>query len=260
MPDYPLLNNPKVEVIPHDIEPRGFLVVFIPNDACKGYYFLLGDPDPAMMGNASLRNFVVAWGGDFPSRKAHTEEKRNFLYNGLLPGTDNNLYIVMEDENGQQSDVIKYVIRTKKKGTDKEAIPTIVVSEIKDTSARITVSPDENTSTFRDALVIKEKYDNDSNTRDFIEKMFNEPESMNNPIHVDTDDFVWRNLNPDTEYYVFARAKNANDEWGTMQKKVFKTLKSATNSFQSSKPMNGLIVRLPQGKQENVNVIDIRNR
>ena len=231
MPNYPIQGAPKVEVNIHDQTYTGFQVDLIPNKDVKEYFFLAGAIEPYFLGGLSIQQFVVLYGVDTSTRQGHTQETLNFKYSDFKPSTDYPLYIVMRDQNGQLTDLVTHTVRTADKGTDQEAHVSIEVKEITATSARVIVTPDENTSVFRDRLVEKEAYDsNQDNLQTVLEEMFNEEDSMGNPLLVEADDWTWPELKPDTEYYVFGRAKNAKSEWGPMTKTTFRTLKAGTQA------------------------------
>ncbi|MFC4666004.1 hypothetical protein [Falsiporphyromonas endometrii] len=266
MPDYKLEGDPVVDVKFYDPTTVGITVDLVPNDDCMGYFFFASepvDPDKEEFG-LKLKQRVIAFGKDFKNPGSpYMRPVKGLVYNSFLPSSDYALYLVMVDANGQYSDLITHPFRTANKGTDKEAKTHVEVSEITATSARVKVTPDENTSVFRSFLVVKELYDTDKELREYVDSRMDEPNSMYNPLMVDPDDWVWNDLYSDTEYYVVSRAKNALSEWGPLQKVVFKTLPSNAQSFSLrglSKEESVILRGSSEEEPDKVEVIDIRKR
>lgn len=223
VPNGPLAGNPVVNVKIEEVKYNGFKVYFEPNDDVKGYFFLADLTDnPSreqmmkMFGIPDLKHYVIQLGTDFATRKAHTGAK-DFSYKDFSPNTEYSVFVVLVDANGQYSDVLEYKQTTAKKGTAETAHVTIEVSDITSTSAAVTNTPDENTSSYREVVFKK-----DEGNLPEIEKMLKEePESMELPFRMEAFTQIWQDLVPGATYVAVAIARNANNEWGPTATKEF---------------------------------------
>jgi hypothetical protein len=89
------------------------------------------------------------------------------------------------------------------------------------------------------------------------------------PLYV-TDNWVWLDLTPNTNYYAIAVGQNSNNEWGTAMIVPFSTLSgagvSSSGRLESSisvfpNPINGnFVVNQTAGNAEELEIYDLNGR
>ena len=228
VPNGKLAGDPKIEVNFSDITQTGYTATLTPNDDVKGYFFLNDLTDATardqimqMMRIPDLKHYVVRYGTDFATRKAHEGESQSVMSN-FIPGTSYSVFVVLVDKDGQYSDVQEFKVTTAKKGTSETAHVNIEVKDITKTTATIVNTPDENTSSYRETLVEKSLY-NEEYIINYLQKT---PDSQELPYHIDEYTWTWPELKPGTTYYAVAMAKNADGTWGPLTKVEFTTQSS----------------------------------
>ncbi len=231
LPKMPLLGKPSVAVVFSDVKATSFKVSLKPNKDVGGYYFLQIDIDSPTVWwgpfKNDLKGYLMAYGGDFRTKKPHTKSYE-IPYSNMLPDTEYHIYVVLTDKNGQLSDVQDYKIRTLKKGTEGRSIITLELLEIKKDSAKVKCTPNEATSTYRYMCVEKGAevlYTDGKIDKLKVERYFTDtPSSFSFPINVNSSEggFV---LQAGKDYVAVAMGKNINGEWGDLTVKEFTTLK-----------------------------------
>lgn len=106
-----LSGNPNITINFTDVSSDGFKVKFEPNSDTKEYFYLCDETDGntreqmlQAMGIPDMKHYIVQFGKDFKTQKAHKGNKEQ-TYNGLKPGVQYTMYIVLVDANGQYSDL-----------------------------------------------------------------------------------------------------------------------------------------------------------
>ena len=226
VPKGQLAGNPKMEVTFSNVTPTGYTATLKPNADVAGYFFLNDLTDATarnqmmqMFGIPDLKHYVVLYGTDFETRKAHEGEKTSEMTE-FIPGTSYSVFVVLVDKNGQYSDVQEFKVTTAKKGTSETAHVSIEVKDITKTGATVVNTPDVNTASYRETIVEKSLYNED----EMIKYLTETPESKELPYHSDEFTQTWPKLTPGTEYYALAIAQNADGKWGPLTKVEFTTL------------------------------------
>ena len=232
VPNGKLAGNPKIEVNFSDITTTGYTATLTPNGDVSGYFFLnMETNDPTldqmmqMMRIPDLKHYIVQLGADFETRKPHEGVQKSVMTD-FKPGTSYTVNVVLIDADGQYSDVQKFTVTTEKKGTSETAQVSIKVKDITKTEATVVNTPDVNTSSYRETIVEKSKYNKD----EMIKFLTETPESRELPYHSDEYTWTWPELEPGTAYYAIAIAKNADNEWGPLTKVEFTTLSEVTTN------------------------------
>ncbi len=222
----PLKGNPQVNVGVLQTTTTQITLKFTPNQDCAGYYYLVtmkNDPNIAeMMKNfriPDMKHYVVAFGGDFQTRKAYVGEQTQDI-RGLRPGREYVVNVVMIDADGQMSDVIETAASTQKMGTSQTSTIAVTAENITSTKATIKCKPDANTSEYRFFVMEKAKY-----TEEFaLDYIKNSPDGlMELPYEIGDKEHTWESLTPNTSYYAIAMGLNADGVWGTLTKVEFQT-------------------------------------
>ena len=226
VPNGELAGNPQIKVDFSNITQTGYTATLTPNGDVSGYFFLnIETDDPTldqmmqMMRVPDLKHYIVQFGADFNTHKPH-EGVQESVMTEFKPGTSYTVYVVLIDKDGQYSDVQKFTVTTQKKGTSATAHVSIEVKDITKTEATVVNTPDENTSSYRETIVEKSKY----NEADMMKYLTETPESRELPYHSDVYTWTWPKLKPGTAYYALAIAQNADGKWGPLAKVEFTTL------------------------------------
>lgn len=225
VPKGKLAGDPKIEVEFTDITETGYTATLRPNADVDGYFFLNDLTDATardqmmqMMHIPDLKHYIVLYGADFQTGKPHKEAEASKM-TGFKPGTSYSVFVVLKDKDGQYSDVQEFKVTTKKKGTSETAKVKVEVKEVTETTATILNTPDENTSSYREMIFEKAKY----NEEEMLKFLKDTPETMELPFHTEAFTSAWDKLKPGTEYYALAIAQNADGKWGPLTKVEFKT-------------------------------------
>ena len=228
VPKGKLAGDPQIKVDFTDITPTGYTATLKPNADVKGYFFLndLTDAtarDQMMQGMhiPDLKHYVVLYGTDFATRKAHEGESKSEM-NDFIPGTSYSVFVVLVDKDGQYSDVQEFKVTTAKKGTSETAKVKVEIKEVSESAVIVVNTPDENTSSYREIVVQKALY----NEAEILKYLKESPESMALPYRTEAYTSAWNDLKPGTEYYAIAMAKNGDGKWGPLTKVEFTTLSS----------------------------------
>lgn len=248
VPDFPLAGNPKLDVEVKDLTTSSFKVSIKPNEDVSGYYFIC---DTRANGDESykrtpwgefpsMKTYLMMIGGDFRTRQAHKGETIDFQYSGFQPNTLYGLYMVLLDKDGQPSDLIVHDIKTLSKGTNKPAVPKLEVTEVADTYIKAKAEADENTSVFRLFCVEKQAFDKDK--EGILKYIKDTPDSVGFSWQAEKDEAMWGELTPDTEYYVIAWGKNAEDKMGEPVKELVRTKKAAEATSARASVSNGPVM------------------
>ena len=232
VPKGKLAGDPQIKVDFTDITPTGYTATLKPNADVAGYFFLNDLTDATardqmiqMMHIPDLKHYIVLYGTDFETHKAHEGEKTSNMTE-FIAGTSYSVFVVLIDKDGQYSDVQEFKVTTAKKGTSQTAKVNVKIKEVSESAVIIVNTPDENTSSYREVVVEKAKY----NETEILEYLKESPESMALPYHTEAYISAWNDLKPSTAYYALAIAKNGNNEWGPLTKVEFTTLSEVTTN------------------------------
>ena len=228
VPKGKLAGDPQIKVDFTDITPNGYTATLKPNADVKGYFFLNDLTDASardqmmqMFGIPDLKHYIVLYGTDFDTRKAHEGESKSVM-NDFMPGTSYSVFVVLVDKDGQYSDVQEFKVTTAKKGTSETAKVKVEIKEVSESAVIVVNTPDENTSSYREIVVQKSLY----NEAEILKYLKESPESMALPYRTEAYTSAWNDLKPGTAYYAIAMAKNADGKWGPLTKVEFTTLSS----------------------------------
>ena len=162
-----------------------------------------------MMG-VSLEELVIQWGITY-------EQNATYTWDELNPNTPYEVFVVAMNET-DTADVVITNCSTASQGGEGESLISIELSELTKTSVRMITVPNDQTAYYYNGLVTKELYDEVG--EDSVMSIL-----KSTPYQLyETDDWVWQDLMPYTEYYALAQGANVNDEWGVVSKVAFRTL------------------------------------
>lgn len=162
-----------------------------------------------MMG-VSLEELVIQWGIMY-------EQNATYTWDELNPNTPYEVFVVAMNET-DTADVVITNCSTASQGGEGESLISIELSELTKTSVRMITVPNDQTAYYYNGLVTKELYDEVG--EDSVMSIL-----KSTPYQLcETDDWVWQDLMPYTEYYALAQGANVNDEWGVVSKVAFRTL------------------------------------
>ena len=226
VPKGKLAGDPKMEVSFSNVTPTGYTATLKPNADVTGYFFLNDLTDATardqmmqMMHIPDLKHYVVLYGTDFTTGKAHEGESQSVMTD-FVPGTSYSLFVVLVDKDGQYSDVQEFKVTTAKKGTSQTAKVNVEIKEVSESAVIVVNTPDENTSSYREIVVEKSTYNED----EILKYLKESPESMSLPYRTEAYTSAWTDLKSGTAYYALAIAKNGDNEWGPLTKVEFTTL------------------------------------
>lgn len=216
VPKGKLAGDPKMEVSFSNVTPTGYTATLKPNADVTGYFFLNDLTDATardqmmqMMHIPDLKHYVVLYGTDFTTGKAHEGESQSVM-SDFIPGTSYSVFVVLVDKDGQYSDVQEFKVTTAKKGTSQTAKVNVEIKEVSESAVIVVNPPDENTSSYREVVVEKSKYNED----EILKYLKESPESMSLPYRTEAYTSAWTDLKSGTAYYALAIAKNGDNEWG----------------------------------------------
>jgi uncharacterized delta-60 repeat protein len=208
-------NDPSVEIATGEITTTSVEATFTPVNGCATYYALIGVQSEmemwSVMMGVSIDSLVQMWG--IEQTEAFTQ-----LWTGQIPNTEYTLYARPLDANGVAFPLSTVLATTLAGGGNGLAEIEVQVTEIADSSARLTATPNDQTAVFFDGLITAE-YFNQIGEDSAVSVMRN-----NGYPQYETDDWVWLGLTPNTDYYAIATGKNALDEWGPATIVAFSTL------------------------------------
>lgn len=232
VPKGKLAGNPEIEVAFSDITQTGYTTTLKPNADVAGYFFLSDLTDATArnqkmqkMHIPDLKHYIVQYGADLNTNKPHEGEAKSVM-SEFVPGTSYSVFVVLKDKNGQYSDVQKFAVMTKEKGTSETAHVTIKVTDITATEATVVNTPDANTSSYCETIIPQSDY----NEKTMIEYLTRSPGAQQRPYRSDEHTQTWPNLKPATEYYALAIAQNADGKWGPLTKVEFTTRSEVTTN------------------------------
>ncbi len=188
---------------------------FVKNDACQKYSILMAT-EAEMQGYVSmfgtpLETLIASWGITYTTDSTYT-------WTDMIPNTEYTVYALAIGA----TDSVLYQTTATTLSTGSTGVSTISVAvlDITINSVRMICTPDTNTAVFYDGIIRKSYADSlgvDSTVALLLEASAFYP-------NYETDDWVWQDLEPSTEYYAIAIGKNVLDEWGDTTIVSFATL------------------------------------
>lgn len=208
--------QPAVEVTITDVTTETFSAHFEPNAECASYaYLAMSDADIAqwttMMG-MTVDQLIPIWGITTSGPDDHT-------FDQMTPGSTYKILVLPYDANNAPSDYTYIEVTTLSTGGTGTSVINIEVSNITDTSAFVTCTPNEETALFYDGLVTVELYDEIGQDSACSILRENLPE----PLY-STDSWEWQGLESGIEYYAIAFGQNSVAQWGDTTKVSFRVL------------------------------------
>jgi len=188
---------------------------FTPNEQCASYYYLLGtEAEMAMwvqMMGQTLEELVVTWG-------VQTTENTTYTWTGQAPATEYTIYVVPFDSENVMGEMVTAKATTETAGGAGVSEIEMTVEVLSPTEAKTFTTPNDQTADYRYGLITKAYYEEigEEGLIQIIEE--------DTYVVYEYDEWVWIELQQDTDYYGYARGKNANGEWGTITLVEFKTL------------------------------------
>lgn len=207
--------NPSVAITINNTTPFEVNASFVKNADCQRYTILIGTEAEmqgfvAMFG-VPIETLVATWGITYSADS-------NYTWTEMTPNTEYNVYALAI--GATDSALSQTTATTLPLGSTGISSISIDLSEITSTSVRMTCTPDTNTAVFYDGIVRKSFADSlgvDSTVALMVEAGSFYPQYT-------TDDWVWQDLESNTEFYAIAIGKNSLDEWGDTTIVSFATL------------------------------------
>ncbi len=254
-PKASLIGNPSVSYTIDEVTPETFTITFTPNSDCGGYALCSFDEGEiettfatlgAMFGYANIGDMIKGWSGNTYSGK-YTN-----TWTGMTPGKTYDVAIQPWDENGTYADYIVCKVTTKANGGSGMALVTFEIPEsdfykYNDNGTikyyqRVIFNPNDQTNIYHDMIVSKSVFDQDP---DYYWNYLKQDMEMVGWDRTGVDNDVW-NVEPETEYYALAIAKNANGEYGDKCMQAFKT---PVASKATDMPTNSIVTKSVNGKR-----------
>lgn len=205
---------PAVTISMTDVTATGYTASFTKNADCSYYYYLTMSTDEiaqwtTMMG-MTIEQLIQLWGVLANEDDTHTWTEQT-------PNTEYNVFALPFGSDSVAAAYSVATFNTNNQGGTGTASVQVAVSNITDTSALIVCTPNDQTSSFHDGVIMVDYFNEigqDSAVRYFA----------NNPLFYSTDSWEWLSLNPSTDYYVVAFGYNVNNEMGDVTLYPFRTL------------------------------------
>lgn len=231
-----LLLTPEVAITPGTVTTTTVQATFTPNAACKSYDILIGTESEmqswSVMMGLPVDSLVAQWGITYSGVQSYT-------WNDMTPNTQYTVYALPKDSVGQAFPLVTILVTTAQNGGSGLSTLTVVVSEITSTQARVVVTPNAETAVFHDGLITVDYY-NTIGSDSALTLIKTNPY----PLYT-TDDWIWSDLTPATDYYAIGIGQNADSTWGTPAITPFTTLSAAGIASASATATDVLIYPQP---------------
>lgn len=248
-PSKPLVGNPTVEWSVKSVGTDRFTLSMKPNADVDGYaicIFKKGEAEQQfeqwgpMFGFDNMGDMIKKFSGNV----YYGDEDHEWT--DLAPGTDYEVYIQAWDSNETYAPMVIASVTTKSQGGTGVAQVTISIGDYGVQNGAsyqwVTFTPNAETAMFRGMLIEKQAYDKaewgDAGVLEYLKK--DNPMDPNWDMYATNTD-QW-NVNPGTDYYAFAIAKNANGEWGPLARQSFST-PAATNAAPKAQPLGRRVTK-----------------
>ena len=228
--------NPDVTITPGTITPTTVQATFTPNAACKSYDILMSTASEmqswSLMMGVPVDSLVAQWGITYSGVQTYT-------WTEMIPNTEYTVYALPKDSLGQASPLVTILATTTQNGGSGLSTLTVVVNDITSTQARVVVTPNAETAVFHDGLITVDYY-NTIGSDSALTLIKSNPY----PLYT-TDDWIWSDLTPATDYYAIGIGQNADSIWGTPAITPFTTLSSAGIASGDATASSALIYPVP---------------
>ncbi len=228
--------NPDVAITPGTVTSTTVQATFTPNAACKSYDILIGTASEmqswSVMMGVPVDSLVAQWGITYSGVQTYT-------WTDMTPNTQYTVYALPKDSLGQASPMVTILVTTAQNGGSGLSTVTVVVSEITSTQARVVVTPNAETAVFHDGLITVDYY-NSIGSDSALTLIKTNPY----PLYT-TDNWIWSDLTPATDYYAIGIGQNADSIWGTPAITPFTTLSSAGIASVDAAASSALIYPMP---------------
>ncbi len=181
------------------------------------YYHILASTDQEMQmwvqqSGRTIDELVVAWG------KKHSSNTTN-TWKSLVPNTPYIIYVVAF--KADNSKILPYQTKdcpTLSNGGNGIAKQTITVKDITETTARVIVEPNAETSVYYYLMATDSLIQHIG-----IDSLAQIAIADNYPLYK-KNEWIWPDLKQNTKYHIASIGKNALDQWGEVASTTFKTL------------------------------------
>lgn len=278
-PPVKTVGTPSVTYTVDEVTPFSVTLTVTPNEDCQEFFWCQFAKDGAqqqfeqwgpMMGFANIEDMVKQFSG-----YGYAEATTN-TWKDLAPATDYEVMVLPTDIDGNYGEMVPIYFTTKELGGDGLALVDIQIGEFGSTDGaywqKVINTPNEQTKMFRDAIVVKDKYDvpntgdedggmgGDEGVIAYLQTEY--PFEIPGWNQYATDEAQW-NVDPATSYVAVALAKNAKDEWGTLVKKEFTTPASPANiapaKVKAAKATSAVMNRINVKKANRTAVAPVRS-
>lgn len=242
-PGVATVGTPSVDYEVRNVDYTSFSVYITPNADCAGYYVCVFDKGQGqaqfeqwgpMFGFANIGDMIKQFSG---KERSAAEE---ITWTGMTPGTEYEVYVQPVDVNDVYGEMVYVPVTTLAMGGEGVAECTITIGDYVTTSTgsyqEITVTPNDQTSFFRDMIIQKDVFTSSADwgygNEDAIIEYLNQ-DMPDNPYWnlYGVDAGKWE-LAASTDYIVFARAQNIKGEWGPLARQDFSTPATGVSKVQ----------------------------
>lgn len=205
--------TPAVAITVDEVTPTTVTASFAMNESCVKYTYMLSEASEmqmwAAMYGVGLERLVREWGITKTADETYTWDEQ-------VPNTEYTIYVLAY--SATDSVLYTELATTSSNGGSGQSVIDIQVSEITATTARVVCTPNDQTAVFYDQLILKDFYDA-IGPDSALAIVKDSPYPM-----YETDNWVWSDLDPNTEIYVLAIGQNAEGQWGGLAMQLFRTL------------------------------------
>ena len=191
---------------------------FTPNEDCASYYYMIGtEAEMAMwvqMMQTPLEQLVMQWG-------IQTTGVTTYTWDDQAPATEYTIYVVPVNADTSLGEMVTAKATTQTAGGTGLSEIEMTVEVLSPTEVKTFTTPNDQTAEYRYGLITQEFYNEvgeDSLARIIEADMY---------AVYEYDEWIWINLEQNTDYFGYARGKNANGEWGTIALVPFTTMPDA---------------------------------
>lgn len=218
-------SEPSVEIALGEISSTTIEATFTPNEDCASYYIMLGiasemDQWINMMG-ATLEQLVQMWG---------VEETGVYTYTWTeqVPDTEYTIYALPLDAQGNAGEIVTQIATTESAGGTGTSVIELTVEVLSETSVKTVAVPNEETAEYHYGLIEK-AYFEEVGEETAIQMIREDGYPL-----FETDEWVWIELMPSTDYYAIATGKNGVGEWGETTIVPFSTSLESVNEIETN--------------------------
>ncbi len=191
---------------------------FTPNEDCASYYYLLGtEAEMAMwvqMMQTPLEQLVMMWGIQATGVVTYT-------WTDQAPGTEYTIYVVPVNADSTLGEMVTATATTTTAGGPGVSEIEMTVEVLSPTEVMTYTTPNDQTAEYRYGLITQEFY-NEIGEDSLVKIIAADPYAV-----YEYDEWLWIDLEENTDYFGYARGKNANGEWGTITLVPFTTTPDA---------------------------------